>query len=94
MVANRIAKYLVRIPGDVTRSEHRTERAAHRACRAYGPGYRVYATHADGSTTGPYRTDDRIARIRREIAAGTYVTDAKVEATAERMLGAVREVQS
>ena len=50
--------YVVRRPGCVAWSEHRTARAAKReaekANRICCPGHEVYAVHKDGNVTGPY----------------------------------------
>lgn len=58
MNPNPIVRWVVRRPGCVAWSEHRTERAAHGECananRICAPGHVVYATHKDGSSTGPY----------------------------------------
>ena len=58
MYPNPIVKYVVRRPGNIAWSEHRTENAAKReaekANRVCGQGHRVYAEHKDGTVTGPY----------------------------------------
>ncbi len=56
--ANAIVKYVVRVPGNTSWSEHRSEKAAHRECaianRTSRPGHKVYAEHKNGDVTGPY----------------------------------------
>lgn len=58
MKADRIVKFVVRVPGETCWSEHLSEKAAHKECRVANrscrPGHRVYATHASGNVTGPY----------------------------------------
>jgi hypothetical protein len=53
-----IVRYVVRVPGNTSWSQHRSERAAHReaekANRTCRPGHKVYAEHRSGKTTGPY----------------------------------------
>ena len=54
---NPIIKYVVRRPGCVAWSEHRTAKAAMRAAEKANricPGHEVYAVHKDGKVTGPY----------------------------------------
>ena len=55
---NAIVKYVVRVPGETSWSEHRTEKAAKRgaekANRICRPGHKVYAEHQNGDVTGPY----------------------------------------
>lgn len=56
--ANRILKYVVRVPGQTAWSEHKTEKAAKRECekanRVSQPGHRVFAIHQNGDASGPY----------------------------------------
>lgn len=55
---NPIIRYVVRVPGEASWSEHRTLRAALKeaavANRISRPGHKVYAKHANGDATGPY----------------------------------------
>ena len=55
---NPIIKYVVRVPGETSWSEHKTEKAAIRECRKANrqirPGHKVYAEHKNGDMTGPY----------------------------------------
>lgn len=57
-MTNPIKKYVVRVPGQTSWSEHRSEKAAIRECdkanRVSQPGHKVYAEHANGDVTGPY----------------------------------------
>jgi len=61
MAVKRIVKWVVRVPGETTWNEHKTEKAALRECdkanRTCRPGHRVYAVHINGDTTGPYDVD-------------------------------------
>jgi len=60
MFPNPIKHYTVRRPGEVAwcntkfRSPRRALVEARNADRVCCPGHRVYATHADGTVTGPY----------------------------------------
>lgn len=58
MHTNPIVKFVVRVPGNTSWSEHRTEKAARReaakANRICQHGHKVFAEHRDGSVTGPY----------------------------------------
>jgi hypothetical protein len=55
---NPIVKYVVRVPGYTSWSEHKTLSAALReaetANRAVRPGHLVFAEHEDGHVSGPY----------------------------------------
>lgn len=59
--ANRIIRYVVRVPGCTSWSEHKTLKAALReaakANRISRPGHKVYADHVNGDTTGPYSAE-------------------------------------
>lgn len=60
---NPIRHYTVRRPGQTAwtttkfRSLRRALAEAARANRVCHPGHAVYARHADGATTGPYREE-------------------------------------
>ena len=58
MYPNPIIKYVVRIPGNTSWSEHKSEKAAQKerekANRICKPGHQVFAEHKDGTVTGPY----------------------------------------
>ena len=58
MYPDRIIKYVVRVPGCTSWSEHKAERAAHAECkkanRIVQPGHVVFAKHQSGAVTGPY----------------------------------------
>lgn len=52
-----ILKYVVRGPGGVIWSEHRTKRAAKREAENVNricAGHKVFAVHKNGNVTGPY----------------------------------------
>lgn len=59
---NKIVKYVVRVPGCASWSEHKSLAAAHKeaaaANRTCRPGHKVFAEHKDGSVTGPYPKGD------------------------------------
>jgi hypothetical protein len=61
-MSNRIVKYVVRVPGSTSWSEHRSEKAALRearnADRVCQHGHRVFAVHVNGDVTGPYDGKD------------------------------------
>jgi len=58
MYPNPIIKYVVRVPGCASWSEHKSEKAAKRemntANRVCRPGHKIFAEHQNGDVTGPY----------------------------------------
>jgi hypothetical protein len=55
---NPIVKYVVRVPGETSWSEHTTGKAALHECDKANSqirrGHKVYAEHKNGDITGPY----------------------------------------
>jgi hypothetical protein len=60
----KVVKYVVRVPGSTSWSEHKTLSAAQReaetANRVVRPGHQVFAEHQDGAVTGPYPKGARL----------------------------------